>query len=186
MGGIFGKGTPLVTLSCINVRDAGDVNISRVDGKGREEEEEKEKIRKIFCFRIRKKKDMAEEKKKIHLKKEEIESLVSLYEEKKKKKPKKITNDFKVSKKRDTYNERVKLREKVYHLSIARHSSASFIVFIQSLSVVFNYLLNAARAAVNSEDDYVRFIFSHAPSRYFSTCVLPLKEFSVEYFMNSF
>ena len=56
MGGIFGKDTPLVTLSCINVRDAGDVNISRVDGKGREEEEEKEKIRKIFCFRIRKKK----------------------------------------------------------------------------------------------------------------------------------
>ena len=56
MGGIFGKDTPLVTLSCINVRDMGDVNISRVDGKGREEEEEeeeeeeKEKIRKIFVL----------------------------------------------------------------------------------------------------------------------------------------
>ena len=121
---------------------------------------------------------MAEEKKKIHLKKEEIEKLVSLYEKKKEKKAKKISNDFEVSKKRDTYNERIKLREKVYHLSIGRHSSASF--------VVFNYLLNAARATVNSEDDYVRFIFSHAPSRYFSTCVLLLKEFNVNYFMNTF
>ena len=36
---------------------------------------------------------MSEEKKKIHLKKEELEELVSLYEEKK---PKKITNDFEV------------------------------------------------------------------------------------------
>ena len=129
---------------------------------------------------------MAEEKKKIHLKKEEIEKLVSLYEERKKKKTKKISNDFEVSKKRDTYNERIKLREKVYHLSIGRHSSASFVVFIQSLTIVFNYLLNAARATVNSEDDYVRFIFLHAPSRYFSTCVLPLKEFNVNYFMNTF
>ena len=127
------------------------------------------------------------EKKKIHLKKEEIEKLVSLYEEeKKKKKSKKITNDFEVSKIRESYIERVKLREKVFHLSIARHTSASFIVFIQSLAIVFNYLLSAARATVDSEDDYVRFIFSHAPARYFSTCVLPLKEFSVEYFMNSF
>ena len=104
----------------------------------------------------------------------------------KKKKSKKITSDFEVSKIRETYNERVKLKEKVYHLSIARHSGASFIVFIQSLTIVFNYLLSAARSTVNSEDDYVRFIFSHAPSSYFSTCVLPLKEFTVEYFLNSF
>ena len=88
--------------------------------------------------------------------------------------------------KRDTYNDRVKLREKVYHLSIGRHSSASFVVFIQSLMIVFNYLLNVACATVNTEDDYVMFICSHAPSRYFSTCVLPLKEFDVNYFMNTF
>ena len=78
------------------------------------------------------------------------------------------------------------MREKVYHLSISRQSSSSFIVFIQSLTIVFKYLLNAARSTVNSDDDYVRFIFSHAPSRYFSTCVLPLKEFNVNYFMNTF
>ena len=57
MGGLIGKDTPLVTLSCINVRDTGDVNITRVDGKGGEKEkkkEEKEK-KKFFCFRIRKK-----------------------------------------------------------------------------------------------------------------------------------
>ena len=64
MGGIFGKDTPLVTLSCINVRDAGDVNISRVDGKGREEEEEKEKIRNIFCFRIKRKKKIWQRRRK--------------------------------------------------------------------------------------------------------------------------
>ena len=78
------------------------------------------------------------------------------------------------------------MREKVYHLSISRQSSSSFIVFIQSLTIVFKYLLNAARSTVNSDDDYVRFIFSHAPSRYFSTCVLPLEEFNVNYFMNTF
>ena len=108
---------------------------------------------------------------------EEIEELVSLYEERKKKKATKISDDFEVSKKKDTYNEKFKLRKKVYHLSISRQSSSSFIVFIQSLTIVFKYLLNAARSTVNSDDDYVRFIFSHAPSRYFSTCVLPLKEF---------
>ena len=58
MGGLIGKDTPLVTLSCYNVRDNGDVNISRVDGKEREKEKKKEK--KLFCFR--KKKDGRGEK----------------------------------------------------------------------------------------------------------------------------
>ena len=52
MGGLIGKDTPLVTLSCYNVRDNGDVNISRVDGKEREKEKKKEK--KLFCFRKKK------------------------------------------------------------------------------------------------------------------------------------
>ena len=43
MGGLIGKDTPLVTLSCINVRDTGDVNITRVDGKGREKKKKKKK-----------------------------------------------------------------------------------------------------------------------------------------------
>ena len=53
MGSLIGKDTPLVTLSCYNVRDNGDVNISRVDGKEREKEKNKEKIKKgkLFCFR---------------------------------------------------------------------------------------------------------------------------------------
>ena len=42
---------------------------------------------------------MAEEKKKIHLKNKEIDELVSLYEERKKK-IQKISNDFEVKKKR--------------------------------------------------------------------------------------
>ena len=41
MGGLIGKDTPLVTLSCYNVRDNGDVNISRVDGEEREKEKKK-------------------------------------------------------------------------------------------------------------------------------------------------
>ena len=100
----------------------------------------------------------------------------------KKGKSKKILIDFKVEEKKDTFNERVKLREKTFHLSIGRDSSSNFIAFIQSLTVVFNYLLNAARVTVNNENDYVRFIFSHAPARYFSTCVLPLKEFNIDFF----
>ena len=52
MGGFLGKDTPLVTLSCYNVRDNGDVNISRVDGKEREKEKKKrkKKKRKIILF----------------------------------------------------------------------------------------------------------------------------------------
>ena len=103
---------------------------------------------------------MAEEKKKLHLKNNEIEELVSLYRERKSKiSGEKTTSDFEVKKTRETYINRIKLKEKVYHLSIARKSSANFIAFIQSLSIVFNYLLNAARSTVNCEDDYVRFIF---------------------------
>ena len=89
---------------------------------------------------------------------------------------------LKSRKKKDTYNERIKLREKVFHLSIGRNLS-NFITFIQSLTVVFNYLLNTARITVNNENDYVRFIFSHAPAKYFSICVLPLKEFNVDFFL---
>ena len=55
MGGLIGKDTPLVTLSCYNVRDNGDVNISRVDGKEKEKEKkEKKKEKKLFCFRKKK------------------------------------------------------------------------------------------------------------------------------------
>ena len=85
---------------------------------------------------------MAEERKKIHLKKEEIEKLVSLYEERKKKKPKKISNDFEVSKKRDTYNERIKLREKVYHLSIGRLFQYFFIHVFTSNIYLLCYLIS--------------------------------------------
>ena len=52
MGSLIGKDTPLVTLSCYNVRDNGDVNISRVDGKEKEKEKKKENF---FCFRRGKK-----------------------------------------------------------------------------------------------------------------------------------
>ena len=52
MGNLIGKDTPLVTLSCYNVRDNGDVNISRVDGEEREKEKikKKNKKRKIILF----------------------------------------------------------------------------------------------------------------------------------------
>ena len=60
MGQIFGKeAKPLVTFSCINVRDADNINITRVDGKEKREEkkkEEQEEIKKIFCFGKKKKK----------------------------------------------------------------------------------------------------------------------------------
>ena len=59
MGGLLGKDTPLITLSCYNVRDNGDVNISRVDGKGKEEKKKKER-KNFFCFR--KKNGRGEEK----------------------------------------------------------------------------------------------------------------------------
>ena len=81
----------------------------------------------------------------------------------------------------ETYNERFKVREKTFNISISRNSTINFIAFIQSLSIVFTYLLNFALASSNS-DDYVRFIFSHAPKSYFSTAVLPINQFNVNYF----
>ena len=79
------------------------------------------------------------------------------------------------------HNERFKVREKTFNISISRNYTINFISFIQSLSIVFTYLLNFALASSNS-DDYVRFIFSHAPKSYFSTAVLPINQFNVNYF----
>ena len=107
---------------------------------------------------------MAEKKEKVNLKKNEIEELVSLYAKRKskkndltnlyaerKKRKSDVASDFKVEEKKDTYNKRIKLREKIFCLSIGRDSSASFIAFIQSLTLVINYLLNVARATVDNE-----------------------------------
>ena len=66
MGQIFGKDAkPLITFSCINVRDADNINITRVDGKEKREEkkkEEQEEIKKIFCFRKKRGKNSFEER----------------------------------------------------------------------------------------------------------------------------
>ena len=83
------------------------------------------------------------------------------------------------------HNERFKVREKTFNISISRNYTINFISFIQSLSIVFTYLLNFALASSNS-DDYVRFIFSHAPKSYFSTAVLPINQFNVNYLLNIF
>ena len=148
-----------------------------VQKKKGQEGEKKENKNFLSCFRRKTKNGR---KKNVDFKKKEIEDLVSLYTQRKKEKSK-IPNDFKVEEKKDTFNERIKLREKIFRISIGRESS-NFIAFISSLTIVFKYLLSAARVTVNNENDYVRFIFSHAPARYFSTCVLPLKEFNVDFF----
>ena len=47
MGQIFGKDAkPLITFSCINVRDADNINITHVDGKEKREEKKKRKKKK--------------------------------------------------------------------------------------------------------------------------------------------
>ena len=47
MGQIFGKDAkPLITFSCINVRDADNINITRVDGKEKREGKKKRKKKK--------------------------------------------------------------------------------------------------------------------------------------------
>ena len=115
------------------------------------------------------------EKKKVDLKKNEVEQLVSLYAERKKENQRRFRLISKLKKKKILLMKELNCVKKTFHLSIGRDSSSNFIAFIQSLTVVFNYLLNAARVTVNNENDYIRFIFSHAPARYFSTCVLPFK-----------
>ena len=84
------------------------------------------------------------------------------------------------------HNERFKVREKTFNISISRNSTLNFIPFIQSLTIVFTYLLNFALASSSNTDDYVRFIFSHAPKSYFSTAVLPINQFNVNYLLNIF
>ena len=121
-----------------------------------------------------------------NLTKDEINEIVSLLEKRKKKGNKTIEkNYFQMVEIAETYNERFKVREKTFNISISRNSTINFIPFIQSLSIVFTYLLNFALASSNS-DDYVRFIFSHAPKSYFSTAVLPINQFNVNYFLNIF
>ena len=65
MVSVFGKdSSPLITFSCINIRNSDNVNIDRVDGIEEEKEGEKENI--FLCFRRKKNKKMAEEKEKKH------------------------------------------------------------------------------------------------------------------------
>ena len=102
MGNFFGKDGPLIKLSCVHVTDAHDINITRVDGVEKKEDKE-EKIKKNLCFRFKKKKikkkEMAGEKKKVHLQNKEIEELVSLNQKRKSKKSEeKISDDFEVKK----------------------------------------------------------------------------------------
>ena len=87
MGSVFGKdSSPLITFSCINIRNSDNVNMDRVDGIEEEKEREKENI--FLCFRREKKRKKWQKRRKRNMKlnDEEIEELVSLYEERKKKK----------------------------------------------------------------------------------------------------
>ena len=75
---------------------------------------------------------MTEKKEKINLKKSEIDELVSLYSKKKedlpslyrarklKKSSSSIQNNFVIGEKKETYNKRMKLREKTFHLSVGK------------------------------------------------------------------
>ena len=54
MVSVFGKdSSPLITFSCINIRNSDNVNIDRVDGIEEEKEGNKENI--FLCFRRKKK-----------------------------------------------------------------------------------------------------------------------------------
>ena len=67
--------------------------------------------------------------------KNEIDELVSLYAQRKKGKSKKIPNDFNVEEKKDTFNERIKLREKIFHLSIGRDSPGVIVKIIKKIEI---------------------------------------------------
>ena len=84
MGNLLGKDGPLVKLSCIHVADASDIHISCVDGVEKERGEGEKKIKKKI-FPVLEKEKMAEKRKKVELKKKELEDLVSLRGKKKRK-----------------------------------------------------------------------------------------------------
>ena len=91
-----------------------------------------------------------------NLTKDEINEIVSLLEKRKKKGNKTIEkNGFQMVEIAEAYNERFKVREKTFNISISRNYTINFISFIQSLSIVFTYLLNFALAYSSNSDDYV-------------------------------
>lgn len=184
MGNIFAGQKPLVSLFCINLKDANHITIhDRVDGKAIKGEKKKKVT---FFLVLEKKKKMENQQKKFKYSKKEIEHLVSLLENKKKSNPPQNDNPISVEKIDECEKKKFKVIEHTFSISVKRKANVNFIAFIQSLTLVFTYLINYARTTVKKNDDYVRFIFSHAPKSYFSTAVMKLSDLNVKYFLNTF
>ena len=134
---------------------------------------------------------------------EDIERLVSLYNEARKRRQRQerqrtgsstttttssSTNDeIKIEQLHDKRKnrEKFKAKELSYMISI-KTKRVNMYDFLKNLEKLFRHLLAIAKMNTASDDDYVRFFFEKSPTRPFSTAIVKLKDLNVRYFMDTF
>ena len=129
---------------------------------------------------------------------EDIERLVSLYNEASKRRQRQEqqstgsssdgdNNDIKIEQLHDKRKnrEKFKAKELSYMISV-KTKRVNMYNFLKNLEKLFRHLLAIAKMNTASDDDYVRFFFEKSPTRPFSTAIVKLKDLNVRYFMDTF
>ena len=130
---------------------------------------------------------------------EDIERIVSLYNEARKKRQRQEqqssgssshgndNDEIKIEQLHDKgkNREKFKAKELSYMISV-KTKRANMYDFLKNLEKLFRRLLAIAKMNTGSDDDYVRFFFEKSPTCPFSTAIVKLKDLNVRYFMDTF
>ena len=128
---------------------------------------------------------------------EDIERLVSLYNEARKRRQRQeqqrtassssSNDEIKIEQLHDKRKnrEKFKAKELSYMISV-KTKRVNMYDFLKNLEKLFRHLLAIAKMNTASDDDYVRFFFEKSPTRPFSTAIVKLKDLNVRYFMDTF
>ena len=122
---------------------------------------------------------------------EDIERIVSLYNEARKRRQRQEQQSTDSSSHGNDNDDKRKNREKFkakelsYMISV-KTKHVNMDDFLKNLEKLFRHLLAIAKMNTGSDDDYVRFFFEKSPTRPFSTAIVKLKDLNVHYFMDTF
>ena len=130
---------------------------------------------------------------------EDIERIVSLYNEARKRRQRQEqqssgssshgndNDEIKIEQLHDKRKNREKFKAKELSFMISvKTKRANMYDFLKNLEKLFRRLLAIAKMNTGSDDDYVRFFFEKSPTRPFSTAIVKLKDLNVRYFMDTF
>ena len=178
---------PWISMKRIIIAKSSNINVSEVDGK---------RIEVVLVGVVLKENKMTEEKFKYT--DEDMERIVSLYNEARKRRQRQEqqssgssshgndNEEIKIEQLHDKRKnrEKFKAKELSYMISV-KTKRANMYDFLKNLGNLFR-LLPIAKMNTGSDDDYVRVFFEKSPTRPFSTAIVKLKDLNVRYFMDTF